>query len=107
MLAPDLDRIFKARRSHKSHARAFALQQSVRPDSRAMKDSNVPAFGNDLAGGVRDRLRWVRRSGEDFQDAQSGVFKPNAVRKSSAAIDGNAKRSGCFGMGPVVSRQLF
>ena len=107
MLAPDLDRIFKTRRSHKSYARAFALQQSVRADGSAVKDSKVPAFGSDLTGGVRDRLRRVRRGGEDFEDAQSGVFQPNAVRKGSAAIDGDAKRSGCFGMGPVESRQLF
>src|SRR5262249_19768392 len=107
MLAPNLDRIFKARRSHKSYARAFALQQSVRPDRCAVEDGDVPALRSDLPDGVRDRLRRVRRSGKDFEDPQSRVFKPNAVRKGAAAIDCDAKRSGCSGMGPVVSRQCF
>lgn len=43
-----------------------------------------------------DRLRWIMRRGEDFQDLQSPTFHPHAVGEGSAGIDGDAQRNGAW-----------
>ena len=65
-LAADFDGIFETCRGNQSHARAFALQKSVRTDCSAVQQNHRIASANFFQR-FDDCLGWVGRSRENFE----------------------------------------
>jgi hypothetical protein len=52
---------------------------------------NDCGFAGDLANSIGDGLRWIRRRGENFQEADTSTLDPDAVGEGAAGIDGDAE----------------
>ena len=89
-LAADLDGVFKTGGGDQRHARAFALQQSIRANRRAVQKDSRSARP-DLFQGLDNCLRGIGRRGENFEHAYLPALHPDAVGEGAAGVDGDVE----------------